>query len=188
MRRLLLLRHAPTAATRASAFPRDEPLDARGAAAAARLRGRLPAEGDCYASAAERARRTAVLAGYDPICEPALAECDFGRWRGRTLAQVAGSEPDAVTRWMTDPASAPHGGESLTALIDRIGDWLDVQSRLTGSGVAVTHGGPVRAAVVHALGAPPEAFWRIDAAPLRVTELHAHDASWRLVRLNAAPG
>ena len=43
----------------------------------------------------------------------------------------------------------------------------------------------VKAAVVHALGAPPEAFWRVDAAPLRVTELHAHDGRWTLTRCNA---
>ena len=43
MRRLLLVRHASTAAVRAAAFGADEPLDAAGRAAAARLAARLPA-------------------------------------------------------------------------------------------------------------------------------------------------
>ncbi len=41
------------------------------------------------------------------------------------------------------------------------------------------------AAVVHALGAPPAAFWRVDAAPLAPTELHAHDGRRTLTRANA---
>jgi broad specificity phosphatase PhoE len=51
--------------------------------------------------------------------------------------------------------------------------------------VAITHGGVVKAAVVHALGAPIEAFWRIDASPLAVTELHAHNGRWTVTRTNA---
>jgi broad specificity phosphatase PhoE len=47
---LLLVRHAPTAATRAAAFPLDEPLDDDGRAAAASLAGALP--GDAAGSAA----------------------------------------------------------------------------------------------------------------------------------------
>jgi broad specificity phosphatase PhoE len=50
---------------------------------------------------------------------------------------------------------------------------------------AVTHAEVVKAAVVHALGAPLAAFWRIDSSPLALTELHAHDGRWTLVRLNA---
>ena len=52
---------------------------------------------------------------------------------------------------MTDPDAAPHGGESLTALLARVAAWLDEQAALDGTAVAVTHGGVVKAAVVHAL-------------------------------------
>jgi len=50
----------------------------------------------------------------------------------------------------------------------------------------ITHGEVVKAAVVHALSAPPLAFWRIDATPLAITELHAHGGRWTVVRLNCA--
>ena len=43
MRRLLLVRHAPTSATRGHAFPTDEPLDDRGRVAAAALGAALQA-------------------------------------------------------------------------------------------------------------------------------------------------
>jgi broad specificity phosphatase PhoE len=63
---------------------------------------------------------------------------------------------------------------------------MDRQAQLDGVAVAVTHGGVVKGAVVHALGAPLEAFWRIDAAPLAITELHAHDGRWTVTRVNCA--
>jgi broad specificity phosphatase PhoE len=85
---------------------------------------------------------------------------------------------------MTDPDARPHGGESLTAFARRVAAWLDGQAGLGGGAVAITHGGVVKAAVVHALRAPIDAFWRIDAAPLAVTELHAHDGRWTLTRAN----
>ena len=186
VRRLLLVRHAATAATRAAAFPADEPLDERGAAAAATLADRLPLAAsaspgaggggawpadrlplaasaspgepgaggawpadhlplaasaspgaggasradrlpplvskplgdggapvpgrprsrcDLLCSPALRCVQTAAAAGLSPPrVEPLLAECDFGAWAGRSLADV--HEADAGA-WMTDPAAAP---------------------------------------------------------------------------------
>lgn len=179
MRRLLLVRHASTDAVRAAAFGSDEPLDARGRESAARLR--LP-RGEVWVSPALRARETAACAGLDVAgVEAALAECDFGRWAGKPLGEI---EADALREWMTDPAAAPHGGESLLELLSRVRDWLAGQASLDGTAIAITHGGVVKAAVVEALSAPPEAFWRVDVAPLSVTELHAHDGRWTVTRVN----
>ena len=187
MRRLLLVRHATTDAVRRAAFPVDEPLDERGRAGARELGRRLGRVDEAYSSASRRARETALAAGLDARTDEALAECDFGRWHGRELATLHESEPEGVAAWLRDPHSAPHGGESLAALCQRLARWLDEQAERSGSAVAVTHGGPLRAAVVHALGAPLDAFWRLDAAPLAITELHAHDGRWTLTRLNWQP-
>ena len=146
MRRLLLVRHASTTAVHRAAFPVDEPLDAAGLAAASALAGGLGA-GEALCSPALRARATAAAAGLDARPVPALAECDFGTWAGRTLAGVWEAEPAAVEAWMTDPAAAPHGGESLTAFLERVAAWLDAQAALDGRAVAVTHGGVIKAAV-----------------------------------------
>jgi broad specificity phosphatase PhoE len=136
------------------------------------------------ASPALRCRQTAQAAGLDPVVVPALAECDFGRWGGTTLQAVAAADPDGVDRWLADPDAAPHNGESLCAFSTRVARWLDEQATQAGAAVAITHAGVVRAAVVHALSAPLDAFWRIDAAPLSLTELHAHDGRWTVTRLN----
>jgi broad specificity phosphatase PhoE len=89
---------------------------------------------------------------------------------------------------MTDPSFAPPGGESLDALTARVGAWMTDHAGDDVPLVAVTHGGVVRAAIAVALGAPASAAWRIDVAPGSLTELHAHDGRWRLVRANWSPG
>jgi broad specificity phosphatase PhoE len=183
MRRLLLVRHASTDAVRAAAFGADEPLDAGGRAAAARLR--LPRADEVLVSPSLRTRETAEACGLAVAgSDAALAECDFGRWAGLTLREVAEREPDAVTAWLNDPDAAPYGGESLAQVLARVRAWLAAQASLNGTAVVITHAGVVKAAVVAALEAPPAAFWRIDVAPLSVTELHAHDGRWTVTRVN----
>jgi broad specificity phosphatase PhoE len=188
VRRLLLVRHAPTEATRELAFPLDEPLDERGREQAAGLAERLPRGCEAVSSPALRCRETATAAGLDPVADPALAECDFGDWAGRSLAAVHEADPEAARAWMIDPDASPHGGESLTAFARRVAEWLDDQAERDGSAVAVTHGGVVKGALVHALGAPIDSFWQLDVAPLAVTELHAHDGRWTITRVNCEAG
>jgi broad specificity phosphatase PhoE len=188
VRTLLLVRHAPTSATRASAFPADEALDERGREQAAGLAAALPRRAAVITSPARRCRETAEAAGLAATVDEAIAACDFGAWAGRTLADVNDDDPDAVRTWMLDPDSSPHGGESLAMLATRVARWLDAQAEGDGRIVAITHGEVVKAAVVHALGAPLLAFWRIDASPLAFTELHAHGGRWTVARLNCRPG
>ncbi|MDA8068339.1 MAG: histidine phosphatase family protein [Actinomycetota bacterium] len=184
MKRLLLVRHAPTTATRERAFPADESLDDESCAAAAQLAVKLP--GDCVAlsSPARRAIQTAHATGLEPATEPRLAECDFGTWSGRRLEDIDRESPAATREWMTDPAAAPHGGESLCTFTQRVGAWLDEEATRERSVVAFTHGGVIRAAVAHVLGAGVNAVWRISVEPLSLTELHAVDGEWSLVALN----
>jgi broad specificity phosphatase PhoE len=182
--RLLLVRHAPTSATHRGAFAADESIAGAARAAARELAAHLPAAGAALCSPALRCRQTAEEIGLRPELEPSLAECDFGSWEGRTFAEIAGGEPDLVDGWLRDPDAAPHGGESLRRFAERVGRWLDAVAGRPGSILACTHAGVIRSAVVHALGAPLDAFWRIDAVPLSITELQAHDGVWALVRAN----
>lgn len=137
-RRLLLVRHAPTPATRATAFPRDEPIDAAGRDTAATLRPLIPAGITPVSSPALRCLETAAALGLEPSIEARLAECDFRAWAGRTLAELDAENPGATRAWMLDPAAAPHGGESLLTFHARVGVWL---TETAGDLVAITHGG-----------------------------------------------
>lgn len=183
---LLLVRHAPTAATRRSAFPVDEDLDEGGRDEAGRLGGRLRVDG-ALTSPARRCRRTAELAGlHDVTVDARLAELDFGAWAGRTLEEVAADEPDHLARWCADPvAVSPPGGERLDALAERVDGLLADLHGHRGRLAAVTHGGPIKVAVLRVLGAPLDRLWNVDVSPTSVTELRAHaDGGWTLVRCN----
>ena len=162
----------------------DEQLDARALDEARALRPRLHRADVAWTGPAARARQTAEALGFEATVAPELDECDFGAWRGRTLAEVDTEDPVAVAAWIEDPAAAPHGGESLLALLDRVRGWLDVHAGDGSRVVAVTHAGVIRAALVAALDAPVQAFWRFDVAPLSRTVLHAHDGRWTVRGVN----
>jgi broad specificity phosphatase PhoE len=83
---------------------------------------------------------------------------------------------------MTDPAAAPHGGESIVELIARARQWLAGRSAAAGSTLAVTHAGFIHAAIIATLDAPAHAFWRIEIAPLSHV-LEAHDSAWTLISI-----
>lgn len=133
-----------------------------------------------YCSPTPRSRATGDALGYAPMAQPALRDCDMGRWRGMTLAEVAAREPAAVDAWLADSGSAPHGGESLLGFIGRIGGWLDTRPACDGFIVAVAEPAVIRAALVYALNVPPTAYWNIDVRPLSTITLAGSPGRWSL--------
>ncbi|WP_029391069.1 histidine phosphatase family protein [Streptomyces xiaopingdaonensis] len=134
-----------------------------------------------YCSPSPRCRETGDLLGLAPLAQPALRDCDMGRWRGYTLQEVAAVEPHSVDQWVADPRSTAHGGESLLGFIQRIGGWLDTRPPgETGWIVAVAEPAVVRAALCYALKAPPHAYWRIEANPLSSVSLVGRAGDWSL--------
>jgi broad specificity phosphatase PhoE len=184
--RLTLLCHASTSAVRTSAFPADEPLDSQGQLKLANVQLGKRQWDRCFASPALRARQTAQTLNLDPAIEPALRECDYGRWTGRAFDDVQASEPEAIATWLRDPGAAPHGGESIAALIGRVSSWLDAQQASPGTLIAVTHASVIRAAIVSAIEAEPRSFWRIDVAPLSLTRLSCSHGRWTLAGIGTA--
>jgi broad specificity phosphatase PhoE len=171
--RLSLISAGAAAGVPPGTFPCDEPAEPA-------LRVPRPDQFARLLTAPERrARQTVEALGPVAIAEPALADCDFGRWRGRSLTEIGAADPAGAAAWLADPAAAPHGGESLDALMARVGGWLD---RFEGRDhtVAITHPAVIRAAIVHVLMAPPVAFWRIDIEPLSLTDLRRHAGRWTL--------
>ncbi|GAA2592771.1 histidine phosphatase family protein [Streptomyces axinellae] len=182
--RLTLLAAARSSSLLDVRFDDDRPLDAAGWEEVRRMIPSLSHLAGAelrYCSPSVRCRETGDVLGLGPLAQPALIDCDMGRWRGRTLSEVTVSEPRAVSVWLADPRSAPHGGESLLAFIQRIGGWLD--TRPVGEGgwaVAVTEPSIVRAALCYVLKAPPHAYWNINAAPLAALTLTGQAGGWQL--------
>jgi broad specificity phosphatase PhoE len=149
-------------------FPADEPLSRRPSATG-------PARLDGVSRGPElRCAQTAEALGWDAVVDEALADLDHGSWRGRSPAEVEQAE---LLTWMTDPDAAPHGGEPVRAVLERVADWLDRQGQVGRLGV-VTSPAVVRAAILAALGAPASGFWRVDVAPLTLTQLTGGPGRW----------
>ncbi|GAA4356569.1 histidine phosphatase family protein [Angustibacter luteus] len=121
----------------------------------------------------ECARASALAGLVEPVPVAAdLTDWDLGRWTGQDIDVLAAAEPDLAERWLTDPTFDAHGGESLLALQERAGRWLDgVADRRRGRLVAVAPGPWVRAVVCVTAGVAPQGFWRLDVEPLAVVEL-----------------
>jgi broad specificity phosphatase PhoE len=179
--RLTLICHASTEAVRKAAFPADEPIDHRDEAAAAELAGRLPHADRRWTSPELRTRQTAQLLELDALPLPELRDCDYGAWKGHTFEAILARDPQGIEAWLRDPAAAPHGGESLSNLMQRTAHWLDGEKAVDRRSIIVTHASIVRAAIVHAIDASPKSFWRIDVAPLSVTRLSGKNGRWNLV-------
>ncbi len=185
MTRLTLLCRGATTANRKSIFGLDEALAPAEAAKAQALFARLPRFDVIVCGPEDSARSTAAAHSGDVATEAALAELDYGAWTGRTLAGIAETEPEALRLWLGDPQANPHGGESIAALQDRAACWLQGRAATGGHTVAVTHAPVIRALVVAVLEAPPASFWKIDVAPLTVTELRHDGRRWALHAMGA---
>lgn len=181
--RVTLVAAARSSSLLAERFDDDRPLDEAGWYEVQLAAPRLIPLGAAelrYCSPTPRSRATGTALGYAPLAQPALRDCDMGRWRGHTLAEVAALEPAAVDAWLADPRTAPHGGEPLLAFITRVGGWLDTRPADDGAIVAVAEPAVVRAAFVHALKAPPPTYWNVDVRPLSTVTLTGHPGRWHL--------
>jgi broad specificity phosphatase PhoE len=118
-----------------------------------------------------RTRQTAQALGLEAHIEPLLRDCDYGAWAGRTFDEVYAREPDAALAWLRDPTATPHGGESIAAVTGRVGQWLADEQAQRQRTIVVTHPAIIRAAIVHAIEAAPQSFWRIEIALLSITRL-----------------
>jgi len=178
--RLVLLCAGATAATRAARFADPaEPLDAGGRAKAQALVLAGPAADRCRVSPAAAAGETAALIGVAAEVDPALRDIDAGDWTGRGLDAL---DPAALAAWLAAPEAGAPGGETMAAVRDRVGAWLDAlgEERV----LAISHAAVLRAAIAHALDVPVAATMAIDIAPLSVVVLSRH-GRWRLQELRA---
>lgn len=96
-----------------------------------------------------------LIADGQPVrLEHALREIDFGRWEGKTLAEVEASDPTRFKAWREAVSSFEYpGGEPRQAFRDRVAEGL---ARIEASGataaVVVTHKGVIRTLVEQLTG------------------------------------
>ncbi|GHH39888.1 putative phosphoglycerate mutase [Streptomyces umbrinus] len=194
----VLLRHGETPLTPQKRFSgsggSDPALSDTGRHQADRVATALAARGtvqDVIASPLARCRETAAIVaarlGLDVRIEDGLRETDFGAWEGLTFAEVRDRYPDDMSAWLSSPDAEPTGGgESFEAVAHRVAAARDkLLAAHTGRTVLlVSHVTPIKTLVRLALGAPPEALFRMElsAASLSVVAYYGDgNASVRLL-------
>lgn len=131
-----------------------------------------------------RTRQTAELFDRDVEVIDALRDCNFGRWSGVQIDDLQKSEPEILKTWLDDPHSAPHGGESVAQVGERVAAWLKTLEATPGHLLAITHPFVIRAALAQVLQGA--AFNQIDVEPLSAIELR-FNGRWRLRLMGTAP-
>ncbi|GLW20546.1 bifunctional RNase H/acid phosphatase [Microbispora triticiradicis] len=188
---LLLLRHGQTPLSIEKRFsglgdPELTPTGlAQAEAAAARLaRGPRRVE-VIVTSPLARARQTAEAVasrtGSAVLVDEDLRETDFGAWEGYTFAEIQRRWPDELAAWLADPDVAPPGGESFASTARRVEEAREriVKAHESRSVVVVSHVTPIKTLIRFALGAPPEALYRmhLDLACLSAIDYYADGPS-----------
>jgi broad specificity phosphatase PhoE len=107
-----------------------------------------------------RARETAAFVGVAVEVDERWIEVDYGDYEGLPFAEV----PEEFWRqWRTDPTLAPPGGESLSAVGERVrAACADLEAAAIDSTVlVVSHVSPIKAALAWALDVGDEIAWHL---------------------------
>ncbi|MDT6982065.1 bifunctional RNase H/acid phosphatase [Streptomyces lusitanus] len=193
----VLLRHGETPLTPQKRFSgsggSDPSLSGIGREQAEKTAAALARRGTVQAVVASplaRTRETAGIVaarlGLDVTVEDGLRETDFGAWEGLTFGEVRERYPEDLDAWLASPDAEPTGGgESFAATAARVAEARDkLLAEYRGRTVLlVTHVTPVKTLIRLALGAPPEALFRMElsAASLSAVAYYADgNASVRL--------
>src|SRR5262249_17348167 len=159
MLRLYLVAHAPTAAQRLARFPADEGIEPVDPIVIDRVVAGIGACDAVWRGPERRCAETAAALGVVAKPLEALRAWSVGTWAGQEIARVAEYDPAGLGAWRTDPDAAPGGGESLTALIERVAGWMKAQERPNGRALVIADPTVVRAVLLSVLAAGPASFW-----------------------------
>ena len=182
--RLLLVRHGQTAYNAEVRFmgQLDVPLDDIGRVQALAVAKRLQNERPTaiYCSGLSRAFDTATAISNAIPSHPELrvdgrlTEGHFGEWQGKTYDSLKAHDTTRLAQWEADRLHvAPPGGETLGQIAERVrAAYADMLSENPDKTViAVAHGGSLQVLIVHALGLPLEAYWKLWVSNASVSEL-----------------
>jgi alpha-ribazole phosphatase len=199
------IRHAPVTANQGRMYGASDPPAALDGDAVGRkiqaLARLLPVKALWVASHLRRARDTAqALAGVigeviDPVIEPDFGEQNFGAWQGMTYDAVrALADRPHHRHWFTTADHTPPGGENFLSVHARVGAAVErLNARHPGREVViVAHGGPIRAAIAHALQLDAAAALAFDTDNLSLTRLDYYaepgaGSPWRVGCVNFSP-
>lgn len=187
--RIVLVRHGEAdGAGRCYGARHDVPLTAAGVEQARAAAAALPSVGTLVCSPARRARQTAEVFGAAPRVDARWLERDFGAWEGRLWAECwAEAPPDVDVDAERYAAWTPPGGETTQAVQARVAEALEELAATDAPQpvVVITHAGPIRLALRHALGLDLRQTFAFAPNPGSATCLRRHGQSWTVERFGA---
>lgn len=141
-----------------------------------------------YASPLKRARQTAEkirkATKRKIIFDPRLKELGFGKWEGKTSAELWADPKSGYHKWCEGKPVHPPKGEKITAFRKRVAWFLkEIEKKHSKAGTnskiaVVTHGGPVKMLLYEALELPFRSLWsfRIETTSVSILGLGEHYA------------
>jgi broad specificity phosphatase PhoE len=169
----------------------DVPLDERGQRQAAALAQRMARQDIATVKSSPRyrtmqtARPIAERIGLNVEAVDSLDEVDCGTWGGRTFDDL---RDDADWRLWNEKRSTarPPGGESAAEVQQRVVAYVESLGLLYPERriVLVSHSDVLRAAILHYLDMPLDAYNRIEIAPGAISTMVVGDWGGKLLSLN----
>jgi probable phosphoglycerate mutase len=193
MTRFLLIRHAAIDGLGERIAGRmPVALNAVGREQAAGLARRLAGESihAIYSSpqlrATETAQALATVLGLKLHIAAELDEVDFGDWTGKSYAELRPLPEWRAFNALHSSTRIPNGEllletqARMIALLDRL--CVDHQDATV---ALVSHGDPIRLALVHQLGAPLDFLLRLEIGPASVSAIELYPETSRVLYLNS---
>jgi len=186
--RFIVVRHGETTWGAQARFAgrEDVPLTARGRRQAAAVAGRIRffAPTAVLTSPLQRCRNTAQAIaaelGAPVVVDDRLIDGLLGEWTGFRASEIEEKWPAEFADWRSDPDAAPPGGESYSAIRQRIRPLMtDVLADYRGHTVVlVTHAAPSKMILTTALNVDPGVAYRmrVDTASLSGFSVEADGA------------
>jgi broad specificity phosphatase PhoE/ribonuclease HI len=188
--RIILVRHGSTEHSPQMRFSgRNQlPLSELGERQAAALARRAASFGQVavvVSSPLPRARQTATAIADALGCpleeSDGLIETDFGDWEGLTGDEVRARWPAEHAAWLASVDVAPPGGETFSAVAQRVRRARDqiIAAHPGQTVVAVSHVTPIKTLLMLALDAPLTSMFRLhlDTASISRTDYYPNGAS-----------
>lgn len=205
MATVLLVRHGRTTANATGFLAGRTPgvsLDDVGREQAARTGDRIAAVpvAAVVSSPLDRCRETArAIVERQAVAPPSsvedeITECDYGRWQGRRLDELA--EEDLWRTVQSHPSAVVFpGGESMTgmqaravAAIRRHDAEIEAEHGPGAVWVAVSHGDIIKSVLADALGMHLDMFQRLEAGPASVSIVSYGASRPRVPAINTDSG
>ena len=190
---VLFVRHVPHALQNRVFVSRQDgvPLADDAPERLERLAARLSREplAAVYASPVQRTRETAAAIaaphGREVIARDAFVEIEYGAWSGREMEAMC-SDPDWRVWNQVRSLARPPGGETMLEVQARMMAGLEqVRADHPDQTVAVvSHGDPIKTALLYLLGLPIDAYDRFEVEPGSISTVALGDWGAKLLRLN----